>query len=99
MKIQEIESGSSHIDEKVDDEGRENISEVSSIIPPTGGAGPAPATLSELSEPRWSVVSFDKREAGGLTYGEAVELTSELDSKSVTGLCIVTDDAASRVGS
>jgi hypothetical protein len=52
---------------------------------------------SELDESRWSVVSFDKPEAGGLTYSKAVEFMSKLDSNRVAGLCIVTDEAAERL--
>lgn len=52
---------------------------------------------SELQETRWSVVSFDKREAGGLTYPQAEEKMAELLAKKVYGLCIITDEAARRV--
>ena len=52
---------------------------------------------SELDEPRWAVVSFDKSEAASLTYEEASDLMAELDSKGVAGLCIVTNDAARRI--
>jgi len=54
-------------------------------------------SVGELSEPRWSVVSFDKREAGGLTYPEAEAKMDELLARNVYGLCIVTDEAASNV--
>ena len=56
-------------------------------------------TSCELDEPRWSVVSFDRREGGGLTYSKAVELLNELDCRKVAGLCIVTDQAAERMAS
>ena len=52
---------------------------------------------SELDEPQWSVVSFDRHEAGGLTYFEAVETMSRLNADRVSGLCIVTDEAARRM--
>ncbi len=52
---------------------------------------------SELDLPQWSVVSFDKCEASGLTYEEAAKLMSEKEAAGVYGLCIVTDEAASRV--
>ena len=55
--------------------------------------------LSELDQPRWSVVSFDIREASGLTYAEAIKLLAEKEAAGVYGLCIVTDEAATRVGS
>jgi hypothetical protein len=54
---------------------------------------------SELTEPRWSVVSFDKREATGLTYPEAEQKMEELLARSVYGLCIVTDSAGEKVAS
>ena len=54
---------------------------------------------SELDLPQWSVVSFDACEASGLTYHDAANLMAEKDSAGVYGLCIITDEAASRVGS
>lgn len=57
----------------------------------------AETVRTELDEPRWSVVSFDKHEAGGLTYSEAMKLMADLDSDGVSGLCIVTDRAAARI--
>ncbi len=56
-----------------------------------------PKVTSELEETRWSVVSFDRIEAGGLTYRQAAELMILLDSHKLTGLCIVPDEAASRM--
>lgn len=56
----------------------------------------APAK-SELEMPRWSVVSFDACEASGLTYAAAVNLLAEREAAGVYGLCIITDEAASRV--
>ncbi|HKP68076.1 MAG TPA: hypothetical protein VJV05_02255 [Pyrinomonadaceae bacterium] len=52
---------------------------------------------SELDLPQWSVVSFDVREGSGLTYAAAVDLLAEREAAGVYGLCIITDDAASRV--
>lgn len=52
---------------------------------------------SELLEPRWSVVSFDKREALGLTYPEALKKMAELEAQNIAGLCIVTDEVGLRV--
>ena len=52
---------------------------------------------SELDMPIWSVVSFDRSEASGLSYAEAVQKMTELDAKRVSGLCIVTDATASRI--
>ena len=52
---------------------------------------------SELDQPRWSVVSFDACEGSGLTYDAAARLLAEREAAGVYGLCIVTDDAASRL--
>lgn len=52
---------------------------------------------SELAEPVWAVISFERREASGISFDEAVEIIKDLDDKGVSGLCIVTDDAASRI--
>ena len=52
---------------------------------------------TELESSIWSVISFDRCEASGLSYKEAIAKIIELDSQRVSGLCIVTDDAASRV--
>jgi hypothetical protein len=53
--------------------------------------------LSELGEACWSVVSFDKCEAAGLTYPQAEQKMAELLANNVYGLCIITDEAARRV--
>jgi hypothetical protein len=52
---------------------------------------------SELTEPRWSVISFEKSEASGLTYAEAEQKRVQLEAENVVGLCIVTDEAAERI--
>lgn len=52
---------------------------------------------SELLEPRWSIVSFDRREAVGLTYAEAMKKMAELEAQEIPGLCIVTDETGSRL--
>ena len=54
---------------------------------------------SELLESRWSVISFEKCEAGGLTYAAALQTMDELESNKISGLCIVTDEAAERTAS
>lgn len=56
-------------------------------------------SAGELNQARWSVVSFDKREAGGLTYAQAEQKLDELLGRKVYGLCIVTDEAAEKVTS
>ena len=55
-------------------------------------------SASELMQPIWSVISFDRLEAAGLTYGSALRKLDELGIQAVAGLCIVTDQAAARTG-
>ena len=57
------------------------------------------ATENELEQPRWAVISFERREGDALTYQQAVQMLKELESQKVTGLAIVTDEAAARIGS
>ena len=52
---------------------------------------------SELRDRVWSVISFDKCEASGLTYAEAERILSELEAQKVSGLCIVPDEVAARM--
>jgi hypothetical protein len=52
---------------------------------------------SELEMPIWSVVTFEKTTASGLTYDAAAEKLEKLKSEKVSGLCIVTDEAAARI--
>ena len=54
-------------------------------------------TINELEEPRWAVISFERREGSGLTYQQAAQLLSELDSRRVAGLAVVTDEAAAKI--
>lgn len=54
---------------------------------------------SELVEPIWSVVTYETVAASGLTYEEAEKLAERLKAERVSGLCIITDDAASRISS
>ncbi|MCA1623347.1 MAG: hypothetical protein LC768_06555 [Acidobacteria bacterium] len=54
---------------------------------------------SELNEPRWSVVSFEKYLAKNLTYNEAIKKINKLKKQNVSGLCIITDEAAERITS
>ena len=53
--------------------------------------------VSELDENRWSVVSFERLEASGLSYADARRKIDELEAAKVSGLCIITDDAAARI--
>jgi len=52
---------------------------------------------SELNEACWSVISFERVEATGLTYTEAAELLGELSRQGLSGLCIVTVEVAERI--
>lgn len=53
--------------------------------------------VSELEQPRWAVISFERREGAGLTYPQAVQMLKELETRKVTGLAIVTDEAAAGI--
>ena len=66
-------------------------------VAPAQNSVPAEGPLSELGEACWSVVSFDKCEAAGLTYPQAEQKMAELLANNVYGLCIITDEAAKRV--
>ncbi|MEO7658581.1 MAG: hypothetical protein ABIV48_03110 [Pyrinomonadaceae bacterium] len=97
MKIQEMKSRVSHLIKKAEPSGRDNVLEMRSLsIAEPDQEIPAEPSC-ELDDPRWSVVSFERRLGGHLTYHEADVLRSELDSKNVSGLCIITDEAATRI--
>jgi hypothetical protein len=53
--------------------------------------------MSELQKLRWSVISERGREASRLTYEEARRLVHKLAPEGRHGLCIITDQAASRI--
>lgn len=53
--------------------------------------------LSELAAMCWSVVSFDRLEAKNLTYEQAEAKIQELIAQKISGLCIITDEAAERM--
>ncbi len=57
---------------------------------------PAEKFSSELSEPRWSVITFEGVVESGLTYNEAAAKIKKLAAKKVSGLCIVTSEAAEK---
>ncbi|HEX8287841.1 MAG TPA: hypothetical protein VF556_07600 [Pyrinomonadaceae bacterium] len=52
---------------------------------------------NELRKPLWSVVNFDGRVAENLTYEEAERKIAELQNQNISGLCIITDEAAQRI--
>lgn len=53
--------------------------------------------MSELNEQRWAVISERGREAEGLAYAEAGKLVRELRGEKLSGLCVITDAAASHL--
>jgi len=56
-------------------------------------------SASELEDRCWAVVSFERVEISRLTHAQADAAISELASRGITGLCLVTMDVASRVRS
>ncbi len=52
---------------------------------------------SELDKSCWSVVTYNSVAVSHLTYQEAVQWADDLKKQGVSGLCIVTDEAAKRV--
>lgn len=52
--------------------------------------------MSELTEERWAVLSERGCEAMGLTYAQAAEMMRSLMRERVSGLSVITDDAARR---
>lgn len=52
--------------------------------------------MSELDEQRWSVLSERGCEATGLTYAQAREMMRALFRERVSGLSVITDNAARR---
>jgi hypothetical protein len=101
MKIQEMRSGLAHLPKRSPaDSPGEDFSDLISRKDPSPAQRPHGLTLatgSELEEPHWSVISFSKREASGLTYKQASQRIAELDAAGIAGLCIVTDAAAEHV--
>lgn len=87
-----------HQNDMLTEEKAENQIETQAAhkVAPADGVSMA-ETAGELNEARWSVVSFDRCEAAGLTYAQAEQKMDELLAASVYGLCIVTDEAAERV--
>ena len=55
--------------------------------------------MSELREPRWSVVSERGCEMSGVNYEEAAGLVGRLRAERIHGLCIISDEAALRYNS
>jgi hypothetical protein len=53
--------------------------------------------MSELNERRWAVLSERGSEQAGLSYEEAAALIARLRGERISGLCVITDAAASRL--
>jgi hypothetical protein len=53
--------------------------------------------LEELNAPNWSIVSFDACLAGNLSYEEATKKLKQFEAEKIAGLCIITNEAASRI--
>ena len=99
MRIQEMRSGISHLKKKMGSNGGENYLSLAAAREALARDEELVGASQDcdLDDARWSLVSFDRREAGGLTYAQAVHLMSELDALDVPGLCIVTDEAAGKL--
>ncbi len=98
MRIQEMRSGLEHLKKRTEPESEENFFDFRlSLEPDLSWPDPTVEAKSELDEPCWSLVSFEQIEAGGLTYRQAAELMWLLDSHGITGLCVITDEAAARM--
>jgi hypothetical protein len=52
--------------------------------------------MSELTDERWAVLSARGAEATGLTYAQAAELMRSLVLDKISGVSIITNDAALR---
>ena len=53
--------------------------------------------MGELGEKRWAVISERGCEAAGLAHAEAAVLVRRLAGERVSGLCVVTAEAAARL--
>jgi hypothetical protein len=53
--------------------------------------------MSELTEPKWGVISERGAEGTELTYAQAYELIERLGREGIYGRCLVTSEAASRM--
>ena len=101
MRIQEMKSGLVHLKKGGGEEAHNvfyGVAAAHALAQAPEGESSFENDRCELDEPRWSVVSFGRREASGLTHREATDLMGELYRRGVAGLCIVTDEGAARVG-
>lgn len=58
---------------------------------------PAEDFACELNDSNWSVVTHNSIAASHLTYGEAAKKAEELKKQGISGICVITDEAAARV--
>lgn len=56
-------------------------------------------TTGELELANWSVITFEGVAVSNLTYAEARDWLGKLNGQKISGLCIVTDEAAARMSS
>ncbi len=99
MRIQDMKSGAIHLDRKPDIEREFGGFESRAASEALAGFVDVDLKECEIESPMWAVVSFEKTEENGLTYGEASQKIAELETRRVPGLCIVTDEAAARIRS
>ena len=55
------------------------------------------SSATELELPLWSIVTFEGVAMSGLSYEEARKWMDKLNEQKISGLCIVTDEAAARM--
>jgi hypothetical protein len=53
--------------------------------------------MSELGKRRWAVMSERGIEASGVDYDEAFQLVRQLTAEKVSGVCIISGEAAQRL--
>jgi hypothetical protein len=99
MRIQEMKSGMTHLKKRMPEDERDNLFEFYAVRDVIFDELAAETTVvaCDLDEPNWSVVSFDRVEARGLTHAQAAKMVNELHMNKVAGLCLLTDTAASRI--
>lgn len=52
---------------------------------------------SELNQPCWSVVTYKSVAVSHLTYEEASQWAEDLKKQGISGICVITDEAAARI--
>lgn len=104
MRIQEMRSGLPHLRKKLSPDTQDNffaeriakeafIEALSDFI-----TSDEPEVIAcDIDQATWSVVSFARVEACGLTYAQAAKLIDDLEANDVAGLCLITDSAASKI--